>query len=225
MRMKKIKKTKVEKSLITKSVDETLDGFSHVQDVSSTRKEIEKIDTKSESFEEKVKNLEQQKSIQFNISDPKEIEQIKESLNNSKEQIKVEPILDYTSSILEKYLKTEKRNIYCGELRRIGKSTALLSVIKSVEKTSSDVIVLLVLDTNIYSEFRNFVDEITTPENFNQSISKIFESNPKSVVYLFSDEIPNVEQLLTGWKSIKYLGGFYSKTLDARQKLELTRTK
>lgn len=170
----------------------------------------------------------QTKAVEFHIDDPKEIEEIKASLNSSNQELKVIERTDYTSIVLERMLIIEQRNIYCGELRRIGKSTALLNVIKSFTKTSSDRIVVIVPflsdceGCSFYSDLRKFVDDITTPEDFNQCMSRMFETKPKNV-YLFSDEIPHIEQFLTGW-SIKYLGGFYSKSLDAKQKFALTRT-
>jgi len=124
--------------------------------------------------------------------------------------------IDLKTILLEK-----KQNIYCGGLRRIGKTSALLEVIKLLKVNNDDKVAVLVPSTDQGHMFKDskYVDEVLIPMTFNSIVAKMMESKPANI-YLFSDEISNVEQYLKNW-NIKYLGGFYSGSLNKIDKHKL----
>ena len=124
------------------------------------KKKVKKVDEKK-VLEKKKKEEEDKKKPKVDIPVPEELKRKpnKEVLDKTVEKVQkvikepvapeivpadpnamVKPIEE--KSDLAKHLLEVKKNTYCGELRRIGKTKSLIQAIKSIEKNECDKILI-----------------------------------------------------------------------------------
>lgn len=173
---------------------------------------LKKIKKKDEiKVQEQVKIEEPQQEI---------VEEIKvEEVVPVKEE-KVEFPVAYENSFSLSKLLSGKKNIYCGELSKIGKTTTIKDSIRSFLANNPNSKVIVLMPTNNY-EYDDLLREelinIAVPQNLNATLQLMLSPKNAYKVYLYSDEVPDAEQLLQGWNTVTYMGGFFSRPLTTNE--------
>jgi hypothetical protein len=102
------------------------------------------------------------------------------------------------------------RNVNCGSLRRIGKTTTLKNLIRSFKNENWDVTTVLLIPRNshreIYNDISQSIDVIETPSEFIRNMGR------GQQIAVFADEVPNAEILVNQNQNgrINFVAGFYS---------------